>query len=186
MSRQKIEPCLKYNLTNQNLPVQIINRDSSDSTGWFFEAILFEILQSLQIDSIQVGHREQSDSLRSQLFSGYQIDYQKIVLKINYKTPPKWTFWSQKTITREAIVKLYIKIQIITLQKTQLIWSGVLENNSIEEIPSQELKNIEYSHLDFTRAVVPNVSIYHNILEPLIIIGSTGWIIYLFFSFRSR
>jgi hypothetical protein len=186
LSRQNIEPCLKSNLTNQNIPVQIINLDTTDSTGWFFEAIIFEILQGLQIDSIQLGHREQSDSLSSQLFSGYQISYKKIELKLNYKSPEKWSFRYPKKINREAIVKLHIKILLITPQNTQLLWSGILENNLIDEIPSQELKNIEYSHLKFTQAAVPNVSIYNHILEPLIIIGSTGWIIYLFYSFRSR
>ncbi len=186
LSRQKIEPCLKYNLTNQNLPVQIINQDATDSTGWFFEAILFEILQTLKIDSIQVGHREQSDSLSSQLFSGYQIAYRQIALKINYQSPDKWTFGAPKTIIREATVKLYIKIELKTRLTTQIIWSDILENNAMEEIPSQELKNIEYTHLDFTCAAVPNVSIYQHIIEPMIIIGATGWMIYLFYSFRSR
>lgn len=186
LSRQNIEPCLKSNLTNQNIPVQILNLDATDSTGWFFEAIIFEILQDLQLDSIQVGQREQSDSLSSQLFSGYQISYKKIELKIKYQSPEKWSFRHPKKINREAIVKLHIKILQISPQNSQLLWSGILENNSIDEIPAQELRNIEYSHLKFTQSIVPNVSIYSHILEPLIIIGSTGWIIYLFYSFRSR
>lgn len=186
LSRQKIEPCLQKNLTNHHLPVQILNIDSADSTGWFFEAVIFDILQNLQIESIQAGQQEHSDSLRSQQFSGYQISYQKIDLKLNYKTPEKWTFWFPKTFKREATVKLFIKIQEITAGKNQLLWSGILENNSIDEISTGELKKIEYSQLAFTRAEVPNISIYHHLIEPIIIIGSAGWIIYLFYSFRSR
>lgn len=186
LSRQNIEPCLKNNLTNQNLPVQIFNLDPTDSTGWFFETIIFEILQDLSIDSIQIGRREHSDSLGSQLFSGYQIEYKKLDLKINYKSTEKWSFRFPEKIKREAIVCLYIKIQLITPKTTQLLWSGIQENNSIEEIPSKELKNIENAHLKFTNAMVPDVSIFSYLLEPLIIIGSTGWIIYLFYSFRSR
>lgn len=112
----------------------------------------------------------------AQVEEAAQLNLKPIEQKINYQKI------SKKELERQIDFQLYV--QFIDA-KRRILKDEMISTTFKDSISSKDLKSIENPQLSFTIGQ-KHRSLIKKIYEPLIVIVATGWIIYLFYSYRSQ
>ncbi len=153
-----------------------------DSNNWFLEQQLIGKIKAHGIDSIEF--RPNFEPGARPATPGLWIQYRLLHLKIQYQGRNSWSFRPARTITRQA--QIYFYYQIWRLPELQLVDSGEAKQQIDDEVAPHQLQILEVPKAGFNQAPWPVTSIYSKLIEPVVIIGATGAIVYLFFAYRSR
>jgi hypothetical protein len=159
--------------------------EPADSSNWFIQNILIKKFFAWGNSSVFIELEAIPDSFTATASENIiQIKYRLNELKIDYEAKTQGIFQSVKRIKRQAKVNFFV--QIINYSTRAVIKSGNLERCFRDEVPVAALKNLDLNRVWFTHSKLNLKSFYSRILEPVVMVGATGVIIYLFYSFRSR
>jgi len=183
LSEHIINDCFQSNLPDSTQKIVLQAIAPQDSQNWFLENMLVQNLRKYNIPLIVLNDEAVKTETTGNP-TGLLLKYRILDLKIRYRAAKKWFFMPTKIIERQAQVIIFLQLE--NLMSKQLIWSGILTEKAQQEIPSNQIDEIEFPALSFTRAPVPSKSYFQQFFEPVITLGSTGLIVYLFYSYRSR
>lgn len=178
LSTQCVQEVLDGNLAREVKKVLLQKIDAGDSLNWFIENTLFNLLKQHGVDSIRYG--EAASGLRQTVLIRYKI----VNLSLAYENENRWRLFNRTHTTRHF--KLQFFLQLINPQQGTVLWSGVLAREFRDQVPPNQIAGIESSAIPFTQARFPDRSIYTRFVEPVLILSTTGTIIYLFYAFRSQ
>lgn len=178
LSAQCVQEVLDGNLAREVKKVLLQKIDTADSLNWFIENTLFNLLKQHGVDSIQYG--EAASGFGQTVLVRYKI----VNLSLSYENENRWRLFNRTHNARHF--KLQFFLQLINPQQGTVLWSGVLAREFRDQVPPNQIAGIESSAIPFTQARYPNRSIYARFVEPVLILSTTGTIIYLFYAFRSQ
>lgn len=185
LSVQVLQEKLSSSLFDSIRQVELFSINPKDSNNWFIESILFDYFNNLKIKDISLNpgsRRILPDKLPAK--PALRIKYRINQLGIQYISSDKFWSFRSKGLTRKASVQYYL--QVVHNQNQQIIWDGIILNFYEDQLPVREVKNVELEGVVFTKANVPVRNIYTRFVEPVIMLGTAGVIIYLFYSFRGQ
>lgn len=162
----------------------IKNLDANSNISWFIENRIVHILKSLGFhDEIYVGdpdfsNRDGKTTLR--------LDYKVLDLKVKYMKREDGGFLGSGSnqINRQITVGLLVRV--VKVPEDALILSEERWKNYNDWINEDQISTVENSNLPFTSGEFKYNKNSKNLLEPLLVTGVTGIIVFLFFSLRSR
>lgn len=185
LSAEVLDEQIKPIFESEKTPVWLFALSPKDSNNWFIENVLIQTLQKWEVDSIRLGNFIQKES---EQFSAdkkrLKISYRINDLKIEYVSGRGLGLQSEKMIKRMARIGYYF--QIVDLQTRTVVWSGNLQKTAVDDISVETIPELEMNQVGFTRAGYHAKNFYTKFVEPLVMIGTTGVIVYLFYAFRSR
>lgn len=148
--------------------VRAIGVDSSST--WLLESQLLAALRSIGISkTISRAKSPATDSL-------VEISYQPIRKKIVYSKV------GSKKIERTANVDVYLRVQG---DNGELLVSKRLKEARVDTLPRNDIAWIENANLEFTHGQLAK-SFLGRTVQPVVVSLITGFIIYLFYSYRSK
>jgi len=112
----------------------------------------------------------------AQVEDASQLHFKPIEQKIHYQKIAK------KKSERQIDLQIYV--QFIDSKK-RILKDEIISTTFKDSIFSKDLKSIENPQLSFTIGQTER-SLLQKIYEPFIVMVATGWIIYLFYSYRSQ
>lgn len=119
--------------------------------------------------------------LKSVTSENLQLSYSISEIKVEYGETFGNFFGELKTERTIILKGSYTKI------KDGYIFEPKAFNiSSIDTIGLNEFQNIENTTIPFTRGVPPSISVYTNLLEPIIVVGTLIATVILLFSVRSK
>lgn len=166
---------------DSNVNVILQNSEPAADGDWFIEQLFISKLNKQHIDSIVVlPHKVEIDTIgqRHAVFIKYKI----AELAVRYISHD--SFWTRKPIDRRIDVN--IRTRVTRLSDGLLIHGGFFPASYSDKINWQDISKIENPRLAFTTAPKPAYSGFKKYINPIFIMGVSGIIIYLFYSFRSN
>jgi hypothetical protein len=119
--------------------------------------------------------------LKSVTSENLQLSYSISEIKVEYGETFGNFFGELKTERTIILKGSYTKI------KDGYIFEPKAFNiSNIDTIGLNEFQNIENPTIPFTRGVPPSISVYTNLLEPIIVVGTLIATVILLFSVRSK
>lgn len=158
--------------------VRIQSLQPDEEAGWFFAEGLENVLRDLGAESIYldgVGPAGQESSLL--------IDFKILRVGIRYLETPEI---GNDDELRERMGHVALFLRISEQPSGKLLWSGEVSRDSSDTIRLAQLKVLENANIPFTVGQGTKNGDGSNLLEPVLITGITGTIIFLFYSLRSR
>ena len=138
--------------------------------NWLLEAKLLDALRSSGIQKT-ILH-----SLPNVCDSLEEIACQPISKKIVYSKV------DSKIITRTIKVELHVRVKN---NHDELLFSKILTETRADTLPRRKISTIENPDLDFTHGEMKE-SFWSKTAQPIVVSLITGFIIYLFYSYRSK
>lgn len=182
ISTQCVQEILDAHLPKTVKKVSLQGVNSADSLNWFLENILFNLLNRQGIDSILI--QPKSGAAVFNFKNTILIKFSIISLDLNYETESHWRITNKSTVNRHFDVHLFF--QIIDEQNGTILWSGEGSRQYMDQVNQKQISKLESKSIQFTRAKFHHRSVYSRFIEPVIVIATTGTIIYLFYAFRSQ
>ena len=181
LAQQVAEDIVNHLLLNKTIKVFIDNIPPTDESSWLLETKLLPLIIA---EDIAVSSSSFSDdSLIAQKNSnGFVLEYKITKIGIEYDYINRGLFRENK-VQRIAVLSVFVKL---SKENGSIILSEVLEKNSTDTFFSSQLKQVNNPDFSFTFSEPPASFGVKKLIEPLIAIGVTGTIIYLFYSFRSK
>ena len=115
---------------------------------------------------------------------GFFLSFSVIQSAVQYTKILGRSFWKTNAIERKA--KVDFLIQIINRKTNQLIWSGNLAHEKIDQIPVSFLEFVEQGGCLLKKPDRPKMSGVQKWIEPIIVFAGMGAMLYLFYSVRSQ
>lgn len=163
----------------QNLPrdqLILLKRISPQSIeDWFLENRFLCVLKEQNYHRVRLG---------SQSPEGIVIEFKIIKLGIDYPRIIRSGLWGNREVERRGEVKVALKLY--RAGQGEVMWAGVIGGSEGDRVPLNMVKNLENKGFSFTQAPLPCGGGFSRILEPAVVLGVTGVVIYLFFSIRSK
>lgn len=140
------------------------------SYSWLLEAQLLEALRTFGIrKTILRSKATEGDSL-------IDISYRPINKKIVYSKI------NSKKIERTISAALHLRIQ---KSNGALLFSKILKETKVDTLPRSKIGLIENADMEFTHGQMTK-SFLSSMVQPVVVSLITGFIIYLFYSYRSK
>lgn len=83
-------------------------------------------------------------------------------------------------------IKTRLSLQVIDQKSNEVLLSDSFNEQSRDTINADEVNNVELASAPSTHAEIPGEAVIDRLVEPFIIIGATGAVVYLFFYVRSK
>ena len=166
-------------ITCNNTNVYMRNGDPTGANGWFIENWYIKSLQQMQCDSIATLTELEPAINKNSIL----IDYKIIKLNVDYQSQD--TFWKSKPVRRTIELKLWAKFSRLN-NNGKVLWMGECAESYSDHVRRARIPDLQNKHIAFTQAPVPEFNGYSKVLEPTFVMGISGVIIYLFYSFRSK
>jgi len=164
---------------HQHHKILLKNADPHGENGWFVENNFIRIFNQSGYDSIALY--QNSANVFTTPDSVLIIEFKIIELKVNYSSENR--FWKIGAVNRHIRVDLWLKAY--NFNTGFIMWSNSLSETYTDKIDAKQTSELHHKHIAFTQSPIP-VSGYKKYVEPIFIMGLSGTIIYLFYSFRSN
>ena len=115
--------------------------------------------------------------------SSKSIEVRPLNAFVRYSNAHRTGFFGTKKVERTVSVQLSI---MMTHPRTGVvIFAGILSDYRSDSIAVEMINQVETPSLSFTKGELPQDAFFDRILEPIIVIGATALVVYLFFTVRS-
>jgi len=138
--------------------------------NWLLEA---QILEALRSNGIQKTILHSKANIKDSLV---EITYRPIKQNIIYKK------FDSKRIARTVSVELHLRV---TSENCELLLSKIFKAAGADTLHRNKIGLIENSNLEFTHGYMKK-SLASRMVQPVVVSLVTGFIIYLFYSYRSK
>jgi hypothetical protein len=159
-------------------PVYMKQVDTNDAS-WLVQSVLLEELTSR-------GHSAMAGAMPAaeegdEADGAYEISYRIIACKTTF--PRAWREWviGSRKVERRAAVDVQFQLSD---RSGAIIWAGNVEREKREIIPAARVQELATPGQSFTTAEIEPGG-WDKILEPVIVAGIVGGLIYLFYTSRS-
>jgi len=158
--------------------------DSNNNSDWLIEKWFIEAFQADGIDSVFLLKNMplKKDDTPVHHRSSLKVAFKTIACQIDYQNVN--SFWKIKSTERRIIIELWIKMQ--NMADGALVWEGNVREIHTDQIDYNNIPEFENKNIIFTMAPVPSAPNLKRIIEPILIVGLSGGIMYLFYAFRSK
>ncbi len=113
----------------------------------------------------------------------YKLTLNGVELKVRYDEPFHERLFGESKSQR--VVTVTVPFTLSERQTGKVLRSETIEHVFADTVATGEISQLEQQHIPSTVAPLPDRSFFDKLLEPLLIIGSTGVAIFLFFHIRS-
>lgn len=110
-----------------------------------------------------------------------KIEYSIHNIKVNYSDPFKDRFFGSIYVQREVVLN-----GAALISNSGKIASIQLNQTFNDTIAIDQIDYIEDRGIPFTQAITPEIPLFSNLLEPIIVVGTLIVTIILFFTVRSK
>lgn len=125
------------------------------------------------------------------LFSGdsvsglrhYRLEIFSSEMNVRYGNIFRDGMFGTQTVPRNVSVSVQYKCA--DLRTEQIVADGIFRKSAVDTVLVDEIPSLENPGVKSTHGDVPSGQFLDKIVEPFIIIGSAGVIVYLFFHVRS-
>ena len=159
----------------------IKNAQQGDENKWYVDYWFINVLDTIGHELYVLGFNVDS-TVSIESCSTAVLEYKIKHLDIEYTSKNK--FWNTSSIERRIAVELWIKCY--KLSDGFIHWAGNIGKEYSDIIEMDHIHTLENRYIKFTKAAIPVAKGFTNFLEPILIMGLSGTIIYLFYSFRSK
>ncbi|MFQ6617525.1 MAG: hypothetical protein ACE5QV_02445 [Fidelibacterota bacterium] len=156
--------------------VILAEKSAEDESTWFFNSILTRTL-------LKGGIKVYKAELPVTDLPNATLNFRVISLGVKYLKAFRRRFWSSVNVEREGYIK--VTVEVIKQPEGQLILEKDFKKLTQDVVPMVEIDHLQKDNFLFTKDALPQISDGRGVIEPALIIGVTGVIIYLFFSLRS-
>lgn len=166
---------------NREAKFKIKNHQADNEQAWFVDGCIFETLKGLGAIDIYI------DSGESEVEGGehvFNIFYHIIELSLDLQPTSGWSFREVKTLNRTA--KAHFHVQISAGNYGKLIWNQAIKREDHDQIPTRVAKESQSTAMPVTIAMAPSTSLIKRFIEPVVVVGISGAIIYSFYALRSK
>lgn len=115
--------------------------------------------------------------------SSKAIELQLVSASVSYGRPFRRSLLGEKRLGRT--VTLGFSGKVTEVSSGELGFAGLITRSLHDTVDVAQLDRIESPAIPATRGEVPTESLFDRFLEPAVIIGATGVIVYLLFTVRS-
>lgn len=169
----------RTNLDSTN-KIILKNTDPVDKNGWFIENSFIDFLKKSGFKSIAIYRGfSQSDTVFSSLKPTRIIEFKIKDLSVTYTKKDK-----NKILERKLVIDLWLNIY--KSSDGISYWTDTIRKEFTDTIKRVEIQALQNENITFTQASLPPMTGFMKVIEPIVIIGLSGTIIYLFYSFRSK
>ncbi len=150
-------------------------RIADDGENWI---VRNEIASALKAESILVFQSNDgpSDSL-------VVLQVSSAEMTVRYADMHREGLFGARRIRRDVAAR--ISCQVIDARTREVRYSGSLADSAADTVPVDDIERIETAGVETTHASLPPENLLDKIVEPFVIIGATGVVIYLLFHVRS-
>ncbi|MDZ7262519.1 MAG: hypothetical protein ONB05_10495 [candidate division KSB1 bacterium] len=176
-----IQRILKEAALEPNQSIVIKKSTTEEAQGWFIETQFIEVLRGGGFVSISLIANQEEARIDS---SRWVLEYKIIELGIKYLNPQRWRIFGKANLQRQSVINL--SVRIYNERTGEVRWAGDLREEKTDEVPGRLINELENPAFPFTCSRIPAETGWGRILEPVLILGVTGGVIYLFYSFKSK
>ncbi len=140
---------------------------------------------ALEILNSRIFHSfaERGVNLKSENRAGnYKIHYTLLNSKVDYKNARKDGFFGDVLIDRIVM----LNSSAIITKPDGAILSIPFDQSEIDTITLDEIGALENQSLPFTQSQIPQVPLFSNLFEPIIVVGTLILTVILLFTVRSK
>lgn len=180
-----LEEVSKKILDDTTRPVKIRSLESNKDVTWFFVNQLIEVLKKNDHAVIYLNQGVNYQDLIQKDGSSFTVfEFKVLSIGVEYVDHRGGGLFGSGEIKRKGNVAL--SLRIFNQPSGEILWSGDIEGTRFDWIPANEIDVVENPNIPFTQANYPSSLSTKKIIEPILITGVTGIIIFLFYSLRSR
>ena len=118
------------------------------------------------------------------LSSGILLKINDAELKVTYGDVYREGLFGKKKTIRNVFAR--INVQSLNLSTNEILLSEILKSQLSDTVNVSDIPNLETPTAPFTHAEISGDTLIDRLIEPFIIIGATGAVVYLFFYIRSK
>jgi len=148
-----------------------------EEADWFIEQRLAEVLKG-RGHPVAMATVADSTRLTDEEGTTFLVEYR--VLRLGMVYEPQ----GRGRLNRRARVELFLRLS--DEGRGRILWSGTGVQETTDPVPSNQIRRLEHPNLSFTQGVLPKAGWFKRLMEPALVLGITGAVTLLFFSFRSR
>jgi len=180
-------PVLLQQKTNLDIAYQLISNSISKIDSFVVNREKISNFSYTSSDSYNFLKSKVADNL---LKSGYKFDgsgsnatleYSIHNIKVEYTEPFKDGFFGELMVKRNVIFE-----GIALFTGPDGVVSIRLNESLIDSVELGRIAEIEDQSIPFTRGTIPEIPLFSNLLEPIIVVGTLIVTIILFFTVRSK
>lgn len=180
-------PVLLQQKTNLDIAYQLISNSISKIDSFVVNREKISNFSYTSPDSYNFLKSKVADNL---LKSGYKFDgsgsntsleYSIHNIKVEYTEPFKYGFFGELMVKRNVIFE-----GIALFTGPDGVVSIRLNESLIDSVELGRIAEIEDQSIPFTRGTIPEIPLFSNLLEPIIVVGTLIVTIILFFTVRSK
>ena len=166
--------------TKSKITDRIFIKNASVGTvnDWFIENWIIKVLSNNGHVPAILSNYNVIDTLKNVTI----FEYKTKQLRVQYDIEKRF-LWIKK-ITRKVTVEFEIKV--FNYHNGEIYkFDNILKNYS-DIINKKNFTNLQNKNITFTKAAINSDNKYEKIFEPFLVIATTGIVIYLFYSLRSK
>ncbi len=135
------------------------------------------IAGALRKRGVAVFERADSQAVR------YRLEIEGLTLNVRYLSQYREGLFGARKVVRRVTAGCS---SLLTNTAThEVLSSGVLAREAVDTVAADEIPALETAGLPRSRAEVPPEQFIDRVVEPFVIIGATGLVVFLFFHIRS-
>lgn len=157
-----------------NAKMVVLAAESSHPGNWLIDQVVAEALLSRGLRSAA------NDTLGADR-QGWLLSYRIVDLSVNYPAAKRAHVVGEMWVTRAAHAG--VSFQLIDRATRRVAWSREVAGSAQDRFPRQELPLVQNDLFPFTKVDLKEADL-SRVLEPIIVSGVVGGLIYLFFSNR--
>jgi len=155
--------------------IVIKNLGAKNKSGWLLESQITNSLKSRKdifLNNEGLKGREPEDYLL--------IEFNSLDLKIEYISVNELP----ESFSRKASVAFFARV--VQMPEGRVLWNDQINGDATDEIKRKEVAAVENRNIPFTSGQIIEQHQRKSIIQPVLIAGVSGVVIYLFYSLRSR
>ncbi len=118
------------------------------------------------------------------LSSGILLNINDSELKVTYGDIFREGLFGVKKTKRNVFARL--NVQLLKMDNNEILLGEIFKSQLSDTIFVSDIPNLETPTIPFTHAEISGDTMIDRLIEPFIIIGVTGTVVYLFFHVRSK
>jgi hypothetical protein len=153
--------------------------------AWLVENIFVELLTNgghvVKVGSAPTSQLSDDDGSEGDSAAVYNLTYRIPSMGVEYQRGWREHFVGKKYVERSAHAKLYARV---AEPNGEILWAGEAERSYIDVVPAEFLPELETDIAGFQAAEMSSGG-WDEIVEPVIVSGIVGGLIYLFYTSKS-
>ena len=155
--------------------IVIKNLGAKNKSGWLLESQLTDSLKAKKNIFLY------NDELKGKEPGNYLlIEFKSLNLKVRYHSVKELP----EKFSRKISVAFFARV--IQMPEGRVLWNDQINGDATDEIKRKDVVSVENRNIPFTSGQIIEQPQKKSIIQPVLVAGVSGVVIYLFYSLRSR